>query len=85
MILSATHITKSFGSETIIRDASLLINEHEKVAIVGLNGAGKTTLLRILSIFMAKSSKNSMMTITISLTNMNWLMAMLQEVKSLEF
>ena len=49
MILSATHITKSFGSETIIRDASLLINEHEKVAIVGLNGAGKTTLLRILS------------------------------------
>ena len=32
MILSATHITKSFGSETIIRDASLLINENEKVA-----------------------------------------------------
>lgn len=49
MIINASHINKSFGGESILEDASLLINENEKVAIVGLNGAGKTTLLRILS------------------------------------
>lgn len=49
MILNATNISKSFGSNEIIRDATFLVNEHEKVAIVGVNGAGKTTLLKILT------------------------------------
>ena len=49
MILNATNISKSFGSNEIIKDANFLVNEHEKVAIVGINGAGKTTLLKILT------------------------------------
>ena len=49
MILNATNISKSFGSNEIIKDAIFLVNEHEKVAIVGINGAGKTTLLKILT------------------------------------
>ena len=49
MILNATNISKSFGSNEIIKDANFLVNEHEKVAIVGVNGAGKTTLLKILT------------------------------------
>ena len=49
MILNATNISKSFGSNDIIKDANFLVNEHEKVAIVGVNGAGKTTLLKILT------------------------------------
>lgn len=49
MILNATNISKSFGSSEIIKDATFLVNEHEKVAIVGVNGAGKTTLLKILT------------------------------------
>lgn len=49
MILSASHISKSFGDIDIIKDASFVINEKDKVAIVGLNGAGKTTLLKILA------------------------------------
>jgi hypothetical protein len=48
LILTATNISKSFGSNEIIKDANFLVNEHEKVAIVGVNGAGKTTLLKIL-------------------------------------
>ena len=48
MILTATNISKSFGSNEVIKDANFLVNEHEKVAIVGVNGAGKTTLLKIL-------------------------------------
>ena len=49
MILNATNISKSFGSNEIIKNATFLVNEHEKVAIVGVNGAGKTTLLKILT------------------------------------
>ena len=49
MILNATNISKSFGSNEIIKSATFLINEHEKAAIVGVNGAGKTTLLKILT------------------------------------
>lgn len=49
MILNATNISKSFGSNEIIKDVTFLVNEHEKVAIVGVNGAGKTTLLKILT------------------------------------
>jgi len=49
LILNATNISKSFGSNEIIKDANFLVNEHEKVAIVGVNGAGKTTLLKILT------------------------------------
>ena len=49
MILNAANITKAFGSESILTDASFLVNEHDKLAVVGVNGAGKTTLLNILS------------------------------------
>ncbi|MGX8714574.1 MAG: ATP-binding cassette domain-containing protein, partial [Lachnospiraceae bacterium] len=48
MILSCNHVKKSFGVNTILKDAVFHINEHEKAAIVGINGAGKTTLLRII-------------------------------------
>lgn len=48
MILQSSHIDKSFDGETILKDVSFHINDHEKVALVGINGSGKTTLLRIL-------------------------------------
>ena len=49
MILSASKLNRAYGSDVIIKDASLLINAREKVAIVGNNGAGKTTLLDMLT------------------------------------
>lgn len=49
MILSCSKINKAYGSDVIIKDASLLINAREKVAVVGNNGAGKTTLLDMLT------------------------------------
>lgn len=48
MILSCQNITKSFGADEILKDASFHIEEHEKAAIVGINGAGKSTLLKII-------------------------------------
>lgn len=49
MILSTVNINKSFGSVDILKNASIVVNEKEKVAIVGLNGAGKTTFMKILA------------------------------------
>ena len=48
MILSCQNITKSFGTDIIIKGGSFHLEEREKAAIVGINGAGKTTLLRII-------------------------------------
>ena len=49
MLLSCSHISKSFGVDVILSDISFHINEYEKCAIVGINGAGKTTLLNIIT------------------------------------
>ena len=48
MILSVSHISKAFGEEAVLSDVSFLVNEHEKVALIGRNGAGKSTLFRII-------------------------------------
>ena len=49
MVLSTANISKSFAGETLIEDADILINEGEKVALVGINGSGKTTFLKIVA------------------------------------
>ena len=48
MILSVSHISKSFGDNSVLSDVSFLVNEHEKVALIGRNGAGKSTLFKII-------------------------------------
>ena len=48
MILSCSHISKAFGTDSILEDVSFHIEEREKAAIVGINGAGKSTLLKII-------------------------------------
>ena len=49
MIFSCKDISKSFGVTEILKRISFLIEEKEKVAIVGVNGAGKTTLFKIIT------------------------------------
>ncbi len=46
MILSVSHLNKSYDGKDILRDVSFHIESHDKLAITGINGAGKTTLLR---------------------------------------
>jgi ATP-binding cassette subfamily F protein 3 len=48
-ILSASELTKTYGTDVILDRVSFHINEGDRVGIVGANGAGKTTLLRLLS------------------------------------
>ena len=49
MILSAAHITKSFGDQVVLDNLSLSINEFETLSILGRSGSGKTTLLKTLA------------------------------------
>lgn len=47
-MLSATDITKSYGSLQVLKGVSLEVSTREIVTIVGSSGAGKSTLLHIL-------------------------------------
>src|SRR5205807_9360871 len=48
-VLSATHLTRQFGSRIVVEDASFDVGPGEIVALLGPNGAGKTTTLRMLA------------------------------------
>lgn len=48
MILACQNISKSFGTDEILKNVSFHVEENEKAAIVGINGAGKSTLLKII-------------------------------------
>ena len=47
--LTATGLSRSYGSQEIFTDVDLAIDRGSKVVVLGLNGAGKTTLLRLLA------------------------------------
>ena len=48
MILACSSLKKSFQGNDLLKDITFKIEDHDKIAIIGVNGAGKTTLLRIL-------------------------------------
>jgi len=56
MIISCRDIQKSFGANVVLKNASFMLEEKEKAALVGVNGAGKTTLFRIILGQMAADS-----------------------------
>ena len=49
MILSCQNISKSFGTDEILKNVSFHIEANEKAAIVGINGAGKSTMLNAIA------------------------------------
>ena len=48
-LLRAADVSLSFGSRTLFHDLTLVVEEDERVGLVGVNGSGKSTLMRILA------------------------------------
>jgi ATP-binding cassette subfamily F protein 3 len=48
-ILTAHHVSKSFGAHDVLNDITLTLAHGQHAALVGPNGVGKTTLLHILA------------------------------------
>jgi ATP-binding cassette, subfamily F, member 3 len=48
-MLSVDALTVEFGGQTLFQDISFVINEKDRIALMGKNGAGKSTLLKILA------------------------------------
>lgn len=49
MLLQAVNLSKSYGVRAILSNITMLVNEREKIGLVGINGAGKSTFLQIIA------------------------------------
>ena len=47
-MISIEGLTVEFGVKPLFKDVSFVINERDRIALVGKNGAGKSTMLKIL-------------------------------------
>lgn len=47
-LISVENLKVEFGVEPLFENATFVINDHDRIALVGKNGAGKSTLLKIL-------------------------------------
>ena len=47
-MLSVEGLKIEFGAKPLFTDVSFVVNDHDRIALVGKNGAGKSTMLKIL-------------------------------------
>ncbi|MDG1333001.1 MAG: ABC-F family ATP-binding cassette domain-containing protein [Crocinitomicaceae bacterium] len=48
-MISVNGVAVEFSGETLFSDVSFVINENDKIALMGKNGAGKSTLMKIIA------------------------------------
>lgn len=49
IVLSASNLTKVYGTDVILEGADFHVNNGDRIGLVGRNGAGKTTLLNMIT------------------------------------
>ena len=47
-MISVENLSVSFGAKPLFQNVSFVVNERDRIALVGKNGAGKSTMLKIL-------------------------------------
>ena len=52
-MISVENLTVEFGVRPLFESVSFVVNDHDRIALVGKNGAGKSTMLKILGGFSA--------------------------------
>lgn len=48
-MISVDGLTVEFSGETLFSDVSFVVNENDKIALMGKNGAGKSTMMKIIA------------------------------------
>jgi len=48
-MISIDNIAVEFSGQTLFKDVSFVINENDKIALMGKNGAGKSTMMKIIA------------------------------------
>ena len=49
IVLSVQNLQKSFGGNHVLKDVSFVLQDHQRMGLVGVNGCGKSPLLKILA------------------------------------
>lgn len=49
ILLSLQGVQKSFGTNEVLRDVSLVLQDGQRMGLVGVNGCGKSTLMKIIA------------------------------------
>lgn len=47
-MISVENLTVAFGAKPLFEGANFVVNDHDRIALVGKNGAGKSTLLKVM-------------------------------------
>lgn len=55
-VIDIQHLSKSFGSNEVLKDIDFSVNKGEVVCIIGSSGSGKSTLLRCVNLLEKPSS-----------------------------
>ena len=48
-MISVDNLAVEFSGHTLFSDVSFVINENDKIALMGKNGAGKSTMMKIIA------------------------------------
>ena len=56
LILQVRHLSKSFGSNLVLRDIDFTVEKGDVISIIGASGSGKSTLLRCINLLETPSS-----------------------------
>ena len=46
MLINANNISKKYLDKVLFKDSSFVINDNDKIGLVGINGVGKSSLLK---------------------------------------
>ncbi|HZK58170.1 MAG TPA: ATP-binding cassette domain-containing protein, partial [Clostridia bacterium] len=49
-VIDIQHLSKSFGTNEVLKDINFSVNKGEVVCIIGSSGSGKSTLLRCINL-----------------------------------
>ena len=49
IVLTVQNLKKAYGGNVVLKDVSFILQDRQRMGLVGVNGCGKTTLLKILA------------------------------------